>query len=277
MARINFDDTVEAQPEFRRLLQRTGNWDQSLGMLLRFFRIAQKAWAEQIPITEAQLIAQDLSAMIWSGWAEPVEGGFHALGAAKHFAWLRQRRDAGVARALAPRNSNGQFASGSPAECGKFHQREPAGDQPLTPSLSLSKIQIQEEEKTEITLRVPDTADALPVKAGDRKKFKDLTRKKMQAFISVYAQGWKTKYGGSPEGLRDKAVIGKLGHWIESVSEERACELVQVYLQIDYRPFGESMHDLWKFFQNLNRIGVALDTGSASGQTDWSKVFGGAA
>ena len=137
----------------------------------------------------------------------------------------------------------------------------------------------------------PPAADSLPairqeeknlpeeiqpgVPAPKRTKFSDLTREKMRAFIAAYAKGYREKYQGTPEGIKDKALIGKLGHWIEHVSEVRAINLVEAYLQISYRPFDENYHDLWQFFRHLNRIGVALDTGKDANSIDWSKVFAG--
>jgi hypothetical protein len=107
-----------------------------------------------------------------------------------------------------------------------------------------------------------------------KSKFSDDTRSKMRAFIATYSSAYHERYGAPPEGIRDKALVGKIGHWIESVSEQRAVELAQVYLQIDYRPINESCHDLWKFFFHLNRIGNALNTGSDPSGIDWKKVFG---
>jgi hypothetical protein len=95
----------------------------------------------------------------------------------------------------------------------------------------------------------------------------------MVAFIRKYAEVWKEKYKANPEGLKDKALIGKVGHWIESVSEQRACDLVQVYLQVDYKPINESCHDLWQFFRHLHRIGIAMDTGQDTAAVNWADVF----
>jgi hypothetical protein len=112
---------------------------------------------------------------------------------------------------------------------------------------------------------------------GRKPKFSEETRRKMHSFIVAYSDGYKAKYGGPPEGIRDKAIIGKIGHWIESVSEERARNLVEVYLQVDYRPINESCHDLWQFFRHLNRIGNALSSGADPSGINWNRVFGGAA
>jgi hypothetical protein len=107
-------------------------------------------------------------------------------------------------------------------------------------------------------------------------KFSDETRRKMRAFIGTYAKGFQEKYHGPPESIRDKALIGRIGHWIEHVPEVRAIQLVEVYLQVDYRPINESLHDLWQFFRHLNRIGIALDTKASGGTVNWAQVFQGA-
>lgn len=96
----------------------------------------------------------------------------------------------------------------------------------------------------------------------------------MAAFFTAYAEAYREKYKSPPEGMRDKALVGKVGHWIESVSESRAVQLVQVYLQIDHRMINDSCHDLWHFFRHLNRIGNALTTGVDPGGIDWEYVFG---
>ena len=99
----------------------------------------------------------------------------------------------------------------------------------------------------------------------------------MVAFIRAYAEAWKAKYNSNPEGLKDKALIGKIGHWIEGVSEQRALDLVQVYLQVEYRPINESCHDLWQFFRHLNRIGIAMDTGQDTAGINWGSFLNGGA
>lgn len=96
MARINFDDNVEAQQEFWNLLPLVGgDRDVALGRLVRFFRLAQKAFGHDGVISEAELEREGLSCMIKSGWAVEVGEGFQAKGAGKHFAWYRQKIEAG--------------------------------------------------------------------------------------------------------------------------------------------------------------------------------------
>lgn len=287
MARVNIEDTLEAHGEFWSLLSLVdGDRDRALGKLVRFFRLAQAHFGRGEPITEEELRQENLLEMIGSRWALPVEGGFECKGGEKHFTWYRQRCDSAVAggraRAAGRRDDKGRFqpkASHTPAEIQPEPTRAPAESQPdsspLSPSLSLSLTQIHKEYTS-----CMGAASQPPIPVGNQSpikkpKFSEDTRQKMRAFIATYSEGYRKKYGGPPEGIRDKAIVGKLGHWIESVSEQRACELAEIYLQVDYRPINESCHDLWQFFRHLNRIGLALQTGQEPGGIDWSKVFGG--
>jgi hypothetical protein len=144
VARINFEDDIEAQEEFWALLPHCdNNRDIAIGRLVRFFRIAQGAYGHNEPMTEDELRLKGLECMISSGWAVPVLGGYQALGAEKHFSWYRQRVASGEKRAKSERDEGGKFTSGRPAVASD----RPAVNQPLTlsPSLSLSPSQNKKE------------------------------------------------------------------------------------------------------------------------------------
>lgn len=136
MARINFEDDVESQDEFWKLLEvHQGDRDRTLGRLVRFFRMAQQAWGYAEPMSEEKIRAKGFRDMIDTGWAVLEQGGYHALGAPKHFDWYRQRVVAGQSRGDAPRDSAGRFlSSGPPAD----DQRNVIPHQPLSLSLSPS-------------------------------------------------------------------------------------------------------------------------------------------
>lgn len=136
MARINFDDDIESKKEFWKLLPLVGNdRDVALGKLVRFFRLAQRAYGEDRPIDKVELEDESLIVMIDSGWAIPFEGGYRGKGCDDHFAWYRQRVDAGKKRAESERDEMGRFKpSGKPAESSETPaepQLAPAAHQPL--------------------------------------------------------------------------------------------------------------------------------------------------
>jgi len=92
MARINFEDDVESRSEFWKLLKLTnGDRDIALGRLVRFFRLAQKAYGHDQVLTEAILKEEDLLDMIQSGWVITVGEGYRAIGAATQFEWYREK------------------------------------------------------------------------------------------------------------------------------------------------------------------------------------------
>lgn len=147
MARINIDDDLESQDQFWNLLGLVPDRDAALGKLVRFFRLAQKAWGKGDIVTREELESKGLVCMIDSGWAVLEVGGYQALGAKNHFAWYRQRVEAGQKRSPAERDSGGRFAIEPPAD----DQRNSIPHQPLAPSLApapvLKNIYINEKVK----------------------------------------------------------------------------------------------------------------------------------
>ena len=181
MARINFQDDVEAQDEFWVLLGLAGNdRDKALGKLIRFFRLAQRAFGYDEPMTEASLIAKGLQDMIESGWAVAVQGGFHALGAEKHFAWYRQS----VQRAI----------KGGQANKKRIEQASyPSGSIPASPlSLALSPALALSQKKEERGIKFQLTGENLT-----------------QAFDTWLETLAKMKMGRSNLLEREKEAIGR--------------------------------------------------------------------
>lgn len=233
-------------------------------------------------------VLEGAQALIDAHLAEDLgEGGVYVCGSAAYLEWVAGRSEAGKAggkkSAEARKAKTGSAvppkAKNSPKQTRSTTEANAKQPQPSVSASASSSVSASE-ENTGITLRVGgETAPQGSAGQGQapvrpkRDPFTLGTRAKMRGFLGAYAEGYKAKYGGPPEGIRDKAIIGKVGHWIESVSEERAISLIQVYLQIDYRPITESQHDLWQFFRNLNRIGNALSTGEDPSGINWNQVF----
>lgn len=148
MARINIDDDLETKKEFWKLLPLLGgDRDLALGKLVRFFRVAQTYYGRSEDIPERDLIDDGLECMILSGWAVPIAANadlYQVANPETHFGWYRQKKEAGKSRAKGSRDSGGKFTSGTPAE----HQREPAVDQPLAPSLAQLEIHVDSASPT---------------------------------------------------------------------------------------------------------------------------------
>jgi hypothetical protein len=220
MARLNLDDTIESHDEFWRLIEIVKDRDRALGMLVRFFRLAQHCYGHDQVIPAETLAEKGLEPMVESGWAVPDGAGYTAKGAKKHFGWYRQRVQAGQCRAGSERDSAGRFV-----------QRNEDSHQPLSlalaPSLSLSKKQKGKPSETSVPL-----ANALEPPSGDSPG---------RRFVAAYVKAFQAKYGNETRPQITGKVAGQIQNLLKSVPLERAIQLVQVYLQMDDRWF-ETKH-----------------------------------
>jgi hypothetical protein len=80
-------------------------------------------------------------------------------------------------------------------------------------------------------------------------------------FIATYVNSYRARYGPKTKPSLDGKVQGSIKRLLASVPLERACQLIQVYCQIDDPWFKTKGHDFETFAQNLTKVGLALDTG----------------
>lgn len=304
VARINLEECWWSDPRRDLLARHIGNQDLTETVVIRAWRLAQEFWTKGKLIpwpTFSALLGAD--ALVKSGLAQirdsdqadskPIQAEskqclddcyVYVRGSSEYLNWVREQRIKGASggkkSAKRPRDAHGRLLKTS-KQSPSSHQANSKGVQ-ASYSYSYSSSDSNSEKELSAknenletggnVVAIAPTPPEVPAPKGS--KFSEHTRAKMRTFLGAYANAYRTKYGGAPEGIRQKALIGKVGHWIEHVSEARALSLIQVYLQVDHRPINESYHDLWNFFRHLNRIGVALDTGKDANQIDWGKVFG---
>lgn len=228
MARINIDDSLEMQEEFWLLLEAmNGDRDKALGQLVRFFRIAQAAFSKQIPIAESEIKGAKLDAMIASGWAVPVSGGFESKGAEKHFAWLRQRIEAGVAggraRARAPRDERGRLLANAKrgpdeiqADAGKIQTTS----RPLAPSPALAQKTNTRRARGAYDSAFEETYKQFPRKEGKSGGFKIYSKltPEEKAQVGLAVQNYaRTKATEEPRYLKHfSTFMGEWRDWLDS-------------------------------------------------------------
>lgn len=105
MPRINIEDRVEQAPEFWRLkkiiesrfpqLTMWDHHDMALGMLTRFFRLAQECFTQDRVMTQEDLVRFQLNDMVDSGWAVEAPGGYYCRGQNRQFQWTAAKKEAG--------------------------------------------------------------------------------------------------------------------------------------------------------------------------------------
>lgn len=155
LARINIEDSIHAKPEFKRLVRNLGNEDMAIGMLYRFWRLAQTYWGRgELPIPKDEFESDGLQPIMIAGLAKETPTGIMALGADDHLGWYHQKVQAGKKRAQGARTVAGRFtsgdgekSSGAPAAVQRPTSEPPAADQPLTLTPSPSPSEKEEEER----------------------------------------------------------------------------------------------------------------------------------
>lgn len=295
MARLNIETKLWADPRLQTLMILVGDRQKAKGMVVELWTVAQEHWFPNRELIPEQTVADlGLDPVVQVGLAERREEGVYAKGSEEHFAWLFERQEAGrrggIASARARKEAGEAKLKQNQAELkqslssvkqssSKTKQNEPS----YSYSSSFSKYEDSKTKEcadraltiSDFSTQVSETEKPIAAKGS---RFSPETRAKMGQFYAAYARAYKTRYGSEPEHLRaDKALIGKVGYWLEGVSIERATNLVEVFFQIDHRPIVESYHNLWEFFKHLNRISHALSTGQNPDSVNWGKVFGGVA
>lgn len=93
--------------------------------------------------------------------------------------------------------------------------------------------------------------------------------------IAAYCDAFRARYGMNPP--IDGKAAGLAKNLLRSIPLEKACLLVQAYLQLEDQWFLTKCHDFPTFIQNLTKVAVALSHGAADPQERgyWARVFGG--
>lgn len=95
MARLNIEDQFFLDAFYVAGARLKGNHDILMGNALRFFAHAQKAFADGRVIPEEEYFALGFLEELIPFFAKRVDGGIEAVGAQKHFSWLKDRAEAG--------------------------------------------------------------------------------------------------------------------------------------------------------------------------------------
>jgi hypothetical protein len=109
MARINIEDQLHSEKEFKRLIRIVGNEDTAVGLLYRFWRAAQDYWGNEYALMpKADFIVDGFEPLLAAGFAIERQEGIYALGSEKQFSWYLQRRRASRSAGMTKNTSSGQ-------------------------------------------------------------------------------------------------------------------------------------------------------------------------
>lgn len=92
MARVNWDDSIEADRRFKKLVRIMGSERLAKGTLIDFWRTAQKYWGDEMSLMSSEEFQEeDFSPILESGLAESRANGIYAKGAEERFDWYLQK------------------------------------------------------------------------------------------------------------------------------------------------------------------------------------------
>jgi hypothetical protein len=282
MARINIEECWWSDPR-RDYLRRLLGDDVQDQIAIRAWRLAQEFWSKGKLIPwHTYCTLEGAEVLVKSGLArlheadEPnskqIEANASNLnecfvyvrGSSEYLSWTRDRREAaksgGLKSADARRRNSQANAKQTEANATKRNQTQPS----YSSSVSFSKKE--------------ESIGATAIAVAPKSQLPEIPKKKaahpeIGRFIGTYVKAFQEKYQTRPD-LRGK-VQGQINHYLADVPIDRACDLIQTYLQMEEPWFKTKCHDFGTFLENQNKVSIALDTGRDSNQTDWSKVFEG--
>lgn len=238
MARINVEDSIWRDPRFLDLAIRLGSMDTAIGVLVRAWDLAQRNYKSPgrcIPKT-AWAAARLPDAIIECGLARWTDSGVHVCGSTEAFNYIKVRQELGAASHVkplkkSPRKRSQTVANAASSSSSSSFSSSDSGSNPPEGIAPLAEV-------------------GSPV----------------GYFIAAYARAYDRKYTRDGKKARPSLggkVQGQIRRFVEETPIERACALIETYLSMNDQWFLTKAHDFGTFLENLSKIGLKLDTGSA--------------
>lgn len=276
MPRLNVEEEWFTDPRRTRLATLVGGVLQADGVALTAWKLAQHYWfkgRELIP--EHAWKGSGLpDALFECGLAErQPDGRIYVRGSEDKFAWyqpkIEQRLNAaprgGRARMRgAKRDAKGRLLSSrKPADI-QPNPAEPSPSSSLSSSPSVSSSVSPSGSKE----KLPYSVGSAPSAAPSETEAPEGVRSPIGFFIANYVNAYQVRYGSRARPDLSGKVQGQIRRFVTETPLDRACELIQAYLQMNDGWFLTKAHDFGTFIENLSKVGLALDTGRAVTQTE---------
>lgn len=268
-ARINIESDLFTRNEWTDLVIHFKDRAKALGELNWAWITAQQFWfPDRNPIPHDVWKLQRLNdALIDCGFAEKREDGVYMKGSEAQFSWLFQKQESGrkggeaSAKKRAEQNTTDVISISSDAQADSSAAQAPLDDAQVDSS---AVKQIQPSYSFSSSYSSSEELNLKNLKANSRKRAPPPPG--MGRFIATYATAWKARWKSRPD-LRGK-VQGQIKTFLADCPIDRACELIQVYCQMEEPFFVTKCHDFGTFLENIGKVNIALDTGQLPGTTD---------
>lgn len=269
MARINVEESIWSDPRYLKLVLKCGDEAKAIGQLVIAWRFAQKFWCDNkkpIPLKEWEFSKLN-NDLIELGFAEKRDDGIYMSGSAKSFQWkndlLEGNSKGGLRSSKRPRDKKGRLLSKSNPSQTQVDPSLSSVPYPIpSPLPSLKNFLTVEKDNSlnyETVIKEPNSLPADPPKAYPGREF-----------VKVYISAFQKRYGSNTRPSLDGKVQGLIKNLLKTTPLERAKNLIEVYFQMDDKWFETKTHDFVTFMSNLDKIGIALDTGMKTNSLDFS-------
>ncbi len=132
---------------------------------------------------------------------------------------------------------------------------EPGSNQVQTSSIQFNSIQCNSIQKKREDKKTKTSEK--PASLGEQVALQE----KLSNFLGVYRKAYKSRFGDKADLLLDGKTIGKIKNLLKRVELNKACDLIQVYFQLEDDWFKKKAYDFSTFDENLQKIATAMSTG----------------
>lgn len=300
MARINVETKVWSMPAVQKLMIKMGDRHKAKGVLIDLWELAQTHWfPDRKLIPEQAFKHADLPDILFDlGLAEKRLGGIYAKGSEEAFAWLFEKRAAGLASAEARKEKYGTAQPINPHKKVEgessntvrtaFEQQTNDVEQSrssllLSPSSFLSSpsspLTAQDsllplgspsdsDESSDLGETCPQSSTKKKGKARKPKKERPpgFTNDTWEAYHAAYCK----KYDVEPC-KRDGAVNGMLGRFIDMVGAEDAPGIAAFYLTHRDAFYASGKHPLKLLLSDAQKLRTEFLTNNMQTLSDARK------
>lgn len=285
MARINIEECWWTDPRREALGRLVGSLDLADAYAIRMWRLAQEFWKHDRGLVPKELffILPKAEELVQCRLAD-VRGEFvYVRGSSVYLEWTYEKKQ--QAKAAGKKSAEARRAKTGSAQPKRRTSPERPPNEPRTevndaePSGSGSVSGSTSDSKNKESIGTTAVAVVPPnqVSRGRKTDPPDDVElnQKTSRFIGAYVKAYQTKWPeGRPEDVKDGKTTGQIKSWLKSFPVDRACDLIQVYFQMDTKWFGTKGYDFQTFRSNLNKIGQALDSGADpdGNQINWNQI-----
>lgn len=255
MARINVEDSLFRDNRFLKLTIKTGSVPLALGLLIQAWIVAQKFYltdSQTIPLDHWK--AQELSdLLIEVGLAEIVGDGVRMKGAEAQFGWLKHRAEAG--------RKGGQTKAKNKAESKAKTSQAKSSKPKQTQASSSFSFSYSSSSSNSDSKYLSSKGEGTASTDVDGAPSGGLVKSPIGLFVANYVNAYQLRYGMTARPPLSGKVQGQIKRFLSEVPLERACDMIQVYCQMQDKWFETKCHDFGTFIENQAKIALALDTG----------------